>query len=234
MAGIRLHVLNPNTTVAMTGTIAAAARRVAGPETEIIARTSREGPPTIEGWHDGAMAVPGLLTEIDRAEAEGVDAHVIACFDDTGIDAARSAARAPVVGIGEAACLAALQVAERFVIVTSAPVSVPVLKANVSRAGLHGRCAGVRAAGLGVAELETDAGEGEVAAAVRRAAAELPEAAIVLGCAGMADFAAELSAELARPVVDPVSAGIVLAEGMARLGLATVKTGGWALPRRQP
>ena len=43
------------------------------------------------------------LVEIAKAEREGADAIVIACFDDTGLDAARALAAIPVIGICEAA-----------------------------------------------------------------------------------------------------------------------------------
>ena len=221
---MRIHVANPNASQAMTRTIAAAARRAASPGTEIVATCSASGPASIEGHLDGARAVPGLLAAIER-EA-GADAHVVACFDDTGLDAARCVAAAPVIGIGEAACLMATQIAERFAIVTAAPVSVPVLEANLRRQGLRARCAGVRAAGVAVLEIA----EEPVARAARDAAAAHPEAAIVLGCAGMADLAARLARELDRPVIDGVGAAVVLAEGVVRLGLRTARGGGWARP----
>lgn len=211
---MRLHVANPNTSAGMTATIAEAARRAAAPGTEITASTSQSGPASIEGPLDGAMAAPGLLAEIERASS--ADAHVIACFDDTGLDAARGLVRVPVVGIGEAACLLAMQLAERFVIVTAAPVSVPVLEGNLRRNGLGARCAGVLAAGVAVLDVEGEPGTVERAA--RDAAARFPDAAVVLGCAGMADLAGRLSGELDRPVVDGVGAAVILAEGIVRLG----------------
>ena len=45
------------------------------------------GPESIEGFYDEAFSVPGLLDEIRRGETEGFDGYVIACFDDTGLDA---------------------------------------------------------------------------------------------------------------------------------------------------
>ncbi len=216
---MRIHVVNPNSTARMTETIARAAREAAGPGTEILATTNAAGPSSIEGPVDGARAAPGLLDLVTAAEA---DAHVVACFDDTGLDAARALTRRPVVGIGEAACLLATQLAHRFVVVTAAPVSVPVIEGNLARTGLAARCAGVRAAGVAVLDI---AGHGApddpVASAVRQAARDVPGAAIVLGCAGMAALARDLSAELDRPVVDGVAAGVTLAEGLARLGLGT-------------
>ena len=100
---MRSVIVNPNTSTAMTAAIAAAARQAASATTEIVAVQPSSGPSSIEGVYDGAIAVPGVIEEILRAEASGADAHVVACFDDTGLDAARSAAAAPVVGIGEAA-----------------------------------------------------------------------------------------------------------------------------------
>ena len=82
-------VVNPNTTASMTETIGAAARVAAAAGTEIVAVTSRTGPASIEGYYDEALAVPGLLAEIIEAE-DIADAIIIACFDDTGLDAARS------------------------------------------------------------------------------------------------------------------------------------------------
>ena len=213
---MRIHVANPNTSEGMTATIAEAARLAASPGTEIVASTSRSGPASIEGPLDGARAVPGLLAEIERLG--DADAHVIACFDDTGLDAARCVVPAPVIGIGEAACLLATQLAARFVIVTAAPISVPVLEGNLRRSGLGGACAAVRAAGVAVLAIEGDGDPVEVAA--RRAAAEFPDAAIVLGCAGMAALTRRLAAELDRPVVDGVGAAVAIAEGLVRLGHA--------------
>ena len=90
----------------MTDRIRAAAEAVASRGTRITAVNPEIGPESIEGYYDEALAVPGAPRwRSARAEARGVaDAHVIACFDDTGLDAARALARAPpVVGLGEAA-----------------------------------------------------------------------------------------------------------------------------------
>ncbi len=141
--------------------------------------------------------MPGLLAEIVKGERAGVAGHVIACFDDTGLDAARVIARAPVVGIGEAACHLASLVAGRFSIVTTLSRSIPALEHNLVRYGLASRCARVRASDVAVLELEEPHSDArrriaaEIEAAIRDDRAE----AIVLGCAGMADLAEDLSAE---------------------------------------
>ncbi len=145
---MRIVIVNPNTTHAMTETIAAAAREAASSITEIVAVQPSSGPASIEGVYDGALAVPGVIEEIFRAEASGgAAAYIIACFDDTGLDAARSAAIAPVIGIGEAAFHVASLVASRFTVITTLSRSVPIIERNLAISGLAARCARVRAHG---------------------------------------------------------------------------------------
>jgi allantoin racemase len=80
--------------------IGAAARRVASAETDIVAVNSANGPASIEGFYDEAMSLAGMLAVIRNTP--DFDAVVIACFDDTGLDAARCLTDKPVIGIGEA------------------------------------------------------------------------------------------------------------------------------------
>jgi allantoin racemase len=234
---MRLHLVNPNSTVSMTEKIAAAARHAAAPATEIFATTSQSGPVSIEGYYDGAAAVHGLLDQIETCETGkadgGIDAHVIACFDDTGLDAARCLANAPVFGIGEAAYHVACLVAQRFSVITTLSRSIPVLEQNLVRYGLATRCGRVRASDLPVLALE-DPGSGareRISAEIEQALSQDRADAIVLGCAGMADLCADLASRHQVPVIEGVSAAVRLAEAIVGLGLSTSKIGGWAFPR---
>lgn len=211
---MRLLFINPNATVSMTDTIAEAARAAAPAGVEIVARTNHAGPPSIQGEADGAAAVPGLLAEVAAARAD-FDAIVIACFDDTGLAEARAIAPCPVLGIGQAAYLAAVLLGRRFSVVTTLAVSVPILEANLAAYGIAGACARVRASGIPVLEVERSAGA--IAAEASRAVAEDGVEAIVLGCAGMAGLT-EALADLPVPVIDGVAAATRL--GIAAAGLA--------------
>jgi allantoin racemase len=229
---MRIHVVNPNTTRSMTDKIARAARAAAASGTTILPSQPDTGPASIEGYYDGALAVPGLLRRIAEAEAKGVDAHIIACFDDTGLDAARALAAAPVIGMGEAGFHLASLICGKFGVVTTVDCSVPIIKANLVRYGLAARCSGVRATGLAVLALE-----GTGSNARRRIAAEIANAqrqdgaqAIVLGCAGMADLPAVLAKECGLPVIDGIGAAVTLAQALVHLGLKTSKLGGYAAP----
>ncbi|NWG23649.1 MAG: aspartate/glutamate racemase family protein [Pseudorhodoplanes sp.] len=230
---MRIHVVNPNTTATMTQAIAAAARAVVPADVSILATQPDFGPASIEGFYDGAFAVPGLLARISEAERAGeVDAHLIACFDDTGLEAARCIARSPVIGIGEAAFHAASMVGTRFSVVTTLSRSIPVIRDNLTRYGLAARCGRVRASEMPVLSLETDKAQAEarIGREIESALANDGADCIVLGCAGMADLAGRLSQHFRVPVIDGVAAGVVFAIALARLGLKTSKAGGYASP----
>jgi allantoin racemase len=229
---MRIAIVNPNTSCAMTKTIALAARKVARAATEIVATQPSSGPESIEGVYDGAIAVPGVIEEILRAEASGADAHVIACFDDTGLDAARAAVATPVIGIGEAAFHVASLVSSRFAVITTLARSVPIIERNLAITGLSARCARVRATDIPVLALDDPASNARarisemIVAAVRDDGAD----GIVLGCAGMANLPGELSAVHGLPVIEGVAAAIGLAEMLVGLRLTTSKSGLWAWP----
>ena len=231
---MRILVVNPNTTASMTNTIGAAARSAASAGTEVTATNPSFGPPSIEGYFDEIYAIPGLIAEMRTMPA--ADAYVIACFDDTGLDAARCITEAPVIGIGEAAFHMASLIAGKFSVVTTLSRSVPAIEHNLVRYGLVARCARVRASDVPVLDLEKPGSDARarISAEIEHAIVEDRAEAIVLGCAGMADLAASLSREHAIPVVDGVSCAIKLAEGLVNLGLRTSKRGGYAQPRAKP
>jgi allantoin racemase len=227
-----IHVVNPNTTKSMTNKIGKAAQAAAASGTKILVTQPDMGPVSIEGYYDEAFSVPGMLMRIKEAEMLGVAGHVIACFDDTGLDAARSLAKAPVVGIGEAAFHAASLIAGKFSVVTTLSRSIPAIEHNLIRYGLISRCAKIRAAEVPVLSLEEPNSQARkrINTEIEKAKLEDGCEAIVLGCAGMADLAQSLTLEHGLPIVDGVSVAIGLVEMLARNNLHTSKIGGYETP----
>ncbi|MGM3175649.1 aspartate/glutamate racemase family protein [Dickeya lacustris] len=231
-----IQVINPNTSVVMTDTIAAAARRVAAPGTEIVAVCPSQGVPSIEGHFDEAVATLGVLEQVKLGREQGVSGHVIACFGDPGLLAARELASAPVVGIAEAAMHLATLVATRFAIVTTLPRTLIIARHLVQRYGFEHHCAALHAIDLPVLALED--GQGLAQHKVREMCIQAKRqdgvGAIVLGCGGMADLAHTLTQELALPVIDGVGAAVKMVESLVGLGLATSKHGDLAYPLDKP
>lgn len=230
---MRITVVNPNTTASMTETIGAAARSVASVGTEIDAVTPPMGPASIESHYDEALAVPGLLHEIARAEAAGSDGAVIACFGDPGVDAAREIASGPVIGIAEAGMHMATLVGRGFSVVTTLSRTSGRAWDIARRAGFGEACRQVRACDVPVLELDDPRSDARrlILAECRTALESDGSDSIVLGCAGMADLCRDLSRELGVPVIDGVASAVRLIEGLVAMGVTTSRRDEFAAPR---
>ena len=141
---MKIKVINPNTTLEMTEGIGEAARSVAAAGTEIVAVSPEFGPESIESYYDEQVAACGVLDEVRKGEAEGVDAYVIACYGDPGLHAAREMTEKPVVGIAEASFYTASMVAARFSIVSVIPRVRTLLEEMVHGYGMAERIVAIR------------------------------------------------------------------------------------------
>jgi len=229
---MRIQIINPNTTASFTALNLDAGRAVAAPGTEIVARQPSAGTPSVESHVDEAVATLGIIEAVLDGEADGVDGHVIACFGDTGLDAAREAARGPVVGMTEAALYAAALIAPVFAIVTLPRRTQVFAERALRHAGLERRCARIRAIDVEVLDCEDETAlvfDAFVVEALRAIQEDHAEA-IILGCAGLGHLRAPLAERLGAPVIEGVAAAVTLVEGLLRLGLTTSKTGAWGAP----
>ncbi len=231
---MRLFVYNPNSSREMTALIARSAEAAASTGTTVIADCACPPvPPSIEGYHDEAVAVPPMLDALRRAELAGAKAHVIACFDDPGIGAAREVVRGPVIGIAQAAMQVATLLATRFSVVTTLPRAIPIIEDLAQSYGAGRSLRRVRAVDLPVLALEADPDHAKslLLAQVLAARDQDGAEAVILGCAGMSDMCHALSAEAGLPVIDGVHAAVRLAEAVAGGGYVTSKVGAYAWPR---
>jgi allantoin racemase len=215
---MRIAILNPNSTMAMTEDMAAIARATLPAEIEIVALTNAAGPPAIQGEPDAIACLPGLFALFDQPQVVRADAVVIGCFDDTGLADLRARLRCPVVGLGEAGMLAASLAAPRFAVLTTTQGSVSVIEANLRAMGLVARCDEVRAADIPVLELNHRLPDLRIA--LSALAAETGAGAIVLGCAGMGRLAGDLAASGLPVLIEPVRAALWLAASAVRSGFA--------------
>jgi allantoin racemase len=235
-AHMRIKVINPNTTLSMTEKIGEAARAVAGPDTEIVAVSPRMGPVSIEGHYDEAISAIGVLDEVRKGEAEGIDGYIIACFGDPGLLAAREIARGPVLGVAEAAMHAASLIATGFSVVTTLERTCGIARHLAEVYGMDRFCRSVRATELAVLDLEKPGSNARqiIIEECRRALAQDRSGAIVLGCAGMADLSAEIAETIGAPVIEGVTTAVKLVESLVALRLGTSKVGDLAPPLAKP
>jgi allantoin racemase len=204
--------------------------RAARPGTEISAVAIDRGPASIESVRDEALAIPGVLSRVRTAEAEGMDAVVLDCMADPGLDPARELASIPVIGPAQAAMHLAAMLAHRFSAITVLEQGIPRVHRQILRYGLAGKVASVRAINIPVLEMGEDrerviqAVIEESARAVREDGAHM----IVPGCTEMIGMAPVVQEGLAErgcevPVIDPPAVAVKLAEGLVDMGLAHSK-----------
>ncbi len=232
---MKILVVNPNSTSSMTQKIEDAANSVCSEHTTIIATNPTNSPASIEGHYDEVMSAKGLINQIAWGESEQVDGFLVACFDDPAIGACREVATGPVMGMCEAAMIAASIVATRFSVVTSLARSVPIIEDLADHYGMHRRCRRVRASDLPVLALEEDPENSyrQILAEIRQSVEKDQVEAVILGCAGMADLTQQLSEDTGVPVIDGVVAGVKILEGLIGAGLSTSKIGAYARPLKK-
>jgi Asp/Glu/hydantoin racemase len=202
-------VINPNSSAACGAGIEAAIaplRGFAGLAIEV--RTLPDGPSAIYSWRDWHAAVEPVCRCIEQ---ESVDAYVIACASDPGVEAARATTSRPVIGIFRAAVGAAIARGERFGIIALVEASKSRHVAALRAMGLENRLAADIALNVSMDTLlDRDAARSMLIGTARTCAAAGAET-IILGCTGMAHHKDAVAAASGVPIIEPCQAGLALA-----------------------
>jgi Asp/Glu/hydantoin racemase len=232
---MRLLLINPNTTAAVTDRLAAVGRAIADRDTQILALTAPRGFPYVSARSEAQIA-GAIALEMIADHAEGADGAIIGAFGDPGLFAARELFDFPVVGMSEAAMLTACMLGARFAIVTFAAALGPWFEDCVASHGLTGRCAAVRALDGGFASLADvqDEKEALLVDLANRAVAQDGADVVILAGAPLAGLAAKVKARVAVPLVDPVAAAVRQVETLVRLAPRKAAAGGFARPPAKP
>jgi allantoin racemase len=203
---MRILLINPNTSAAVTDLVAGHVRAQLGGRAELRAVTGRFGARYIASRAAAAIAGHAALDALAEHGAD-CDAVYLACFGDPGLLALRELSRVPVVGMAEAACREAAAQG-RFGIVTGGAAWEPMLREFVDLLGLSGALAAIRTvtpSGGAIAE-NPDAALPALAAACI-ACAESGAETVILGGAGLARLAARLAPRVPFRLVCSVEAG---------------------------
>lgn len=202
----------------------------ARPGTEISLAFLDDGPDSIESRYEATMAGPGIVSKVLAAEKDGVDAAIIDCVLDPGMDAAREIVSIPVVGPGETAMHIASMLGHRFSVITILDRLAPMFDRSAAIMGLGERLASVRAVNIPVLELVDT--ERAVRALVEQSAKAVREDGahvIVFGCTSMIGLAGDVERGLEEqditdvPVIDPATLAVKIAEALVDMGLVHSK-----------
>lgn len=232
---MRLLLINPNTSAAMTARMEAAAAASLAPDAVLTAITATRGLPYIASRAEAQLAGAAVLETLAEHQA-GYDVAVIAAFGDPGLIAARELFELPVVGMAEAAMLTACQLGQRFGIVTFSGTLRPWYEDAVALSGLSARCACVRAvpaAFRSVTEVQHEL-EAEIVALANRAVTEDGADAVILAGAPLTGLAARVGDAVPVPLIDPLAAALGQAQALVRLGTRPARAGRFARPPAKP
>ena len=231
---MKILLLNPNTTQEVTNLMHGVANSAASPGTEIIARTAPRGVPYIATRAEAQLG--GALVLETLAEAEGIDAAIIAAFGDPGLHGARELFDFPVVGMAEAAMLTACMLGGRFSIVTFARALEPWFEEIVETHGLGRRCASVRTLEGTFRSITDVQAEKEelIVELANRVAHEDKADVIILGGAPLSGLAAKIKHRVDVPLVDQVAAAVKQAETLVTLSPRKAVTGSFRRPAAKP
>ncbi|MCV3273453.1 aspartate/glutamate racemase family protein [Roseobacter sinensis] len=215
---MRILLVNPNMTDAMTRSMTQVARDLAGEDAEIVPLTATRGFPYIASRAEAQISGANVLEMISEHH-RSVDAVIVAAFGDPGLVAARELFDLPVVGMAEAAVMTAAMLGERFSVVTFSPHMARWYTDCVRLTGLEPRFTGVRcpaeapASVDNVAETLRDDLVGLVGAATAEDGADV----VILGGAPLAGLAQQICDDAPGILIDPVAAATAQAMSLVRL-----------------
>ncbi|MFT3779074.1 MAG: aspartate/glutamate racemase family protein [Ottowia sp.] len=223
---MRILLVNPNTTQAVTDAVMGAARGVARAGTELVGVTGSFGPAVIGSRAENALAQHSVL-QLVADHAPGCDAVVLAVSLDTGLWACRELLDMPVIGMTEAGLLMGCTVATRLGVVTYGARMAPLYRELAEAHRLAHRLAGVATLDVPPQRTFEDPARvgAEVAACCRALVQSQGAEAVLLAGAAMAAMAPQWQREVSVPLLDGVACAVAMAEARVALQLPKARVG---------
>lgn len=143
---MRVLVINPNSTEAMTAHVAALLQPLLEIGSNILQHTARDGPPviatqeTFDGAAKAACDALGLAVE----KVQHVDHVLLACFGDPGLEAMRFTTATPITGLAQASMQLAERMKKPYTLVTAGKAWEAILVQRFRQWGAGPLFCGVR------------------------------------------------------------------------------------------
>ena len=214
----RLLVVNPNMTSGVTDAFVAEARAIAPPDVSIEGVTGHFGAAIVSIEAENIIASHVALELLAR-HWHSCDAAILEISFDSGLDGAREILPIPVIGITEAALLAAAKVSDAIGVVIFGQVSLPLYQRLVNRYGLEGKLAGWEVVEIASAAgyLDPEGQDRSVAQAIDRLRVGKGATAVVICGTAIVGMARRLQPLFPLPLFD----GAAPAIGQALAAIAT-------------
>lgn len=216
---MRILLINPNTTSSITERMAAYAGDVVGGAATFVPVTGRFGARYISSRAAAAIAGHAALDALAE-HVPGYDAVYLACFGDPGLAACKEVSPVPVVGMAEAACIAAAREGRRFAIVTGGVLWKTMLQEFVATLNLSSQLAAVRVVaptGDQIAN-DPDAALTVLADACSECAQQDGADIVILGGAALLGLAERIQPRVPVPLLCSVASGARAALDAAQAG----------------
>lgn len=221
---MRVLLINPNISIEMTERITSEARRHSDTDTEIVSVTAAFGCEVIASRASFAIAAHAALDAYAR-HADGIDAVLLACFGDPGLEALREIAPVPVFGLLDSSLKLAASNGRSFATLTAGACWMEMLD-ELIRLSPHGALNrgvfAIDSTGLSVSR-DPDGSIRSLQIALDSAIASGAEA-VMLGGSALAGFAPRLASGMVE-LIDPLQAGMRAVQNGA------IKTAPAARPR---
>ena len=218
-------IINPDKTKVLNKKIEECALKIINKETKILINKNQIDENSFSGYYDESVNVTNLIKEIEINTSS--DAFIITCFEDSGLDIARTVTSKPVLGIGESSFHLANIISKKFSIITTLSRSNEAIKNNLLRYDLNNKCVSLKAIEVPILDLETMSNINilKLRNEIERTLTEdKPEALIICGL-GMLKLSKQLQDEYEIPVIEGVSSAITMAESLIKLGFKINKLG---------
>ncbi|MBF8222512.1 aspartate/glutamate racemase family protein [Halomonas sp. 328] len=222
-SAMRLLLLNGNSNAAMTAVMADRARHWLGESVTVIEETAEEGVPYIGSRRDCALTAASTVSRVEARLARSgveVEAILLACFGEPGLDAVREISPVPVLGMLEASVLSALQLGERFAIITPGARWPRMIEERLHALGVSHHCLEIVPVVIDDLALpaQRDEARTRVAEALAGLEARCSPSVVIIGGAAFAGLARELSAPEGGRLLDAFDAALAQSLALMHLG----------------
>jgi allantoin racemase len=182
------------------------------------------GPNIVESEYWAAQAIEPMIRIVKKAESSGVNAIIIDCFADPGLEACREATSVPVIGCGQAGMLSTLCLGERIALITENERGSGYIRRNMRKYGYDHHIVywgQVVPSSNNIQKKPNETRKG-LLVACENAAISSECDAILLACTALEPYWEEIKSKFRHdiPVVNPFPCAAKLAELYIALGVS--------------